>query len=92
VVEYILKCLKCCLYCFERFIKFLNKNAYIQTVMTGNSFCTATKDAFTLLLRNPARIALVSGFGELFELLGTTAICLLTSGAGYLAITKIEYY
>lgn len=84
--------MECFLACFERFISFLNKNAYINTVMTGNSFCPAAKDAFGLLLRNPARVSLVSGFGEFFEFLGNFAIMVATTGLCYLVITNTEYY
>lgn len=84
--------MECFLACFERFIRFLNKNAYINTVMTGNSFCPAAKDAFSLLMRNPARISLVSGFGEFFEFLGNFAIMAATTITCYLIITNTEYY
>lgn len=60
--------------------------------MTGNGFCTATKDAFFLILRNPVRIALVAGFGEVFEWFGSLAIAAATALAGYVAITNIPYY
>ena len=29
VVKFLIKCLKCCFWCLEKFMKFLNKNAYI---------------------------------------------------------------
>ena len=32
-------------------MKFLNKNAYIQTAIFGTSFCTSSKEAFFLILR-----------------------------------------
>ena len=30
VAIFLLKCLKCCIWCFEKFLKFLNTNAYIE--------------------------------------------------------------
>ncbi len=36
LVSFLLKCLACCLWCFEKFMKFVNKNAYI---MTGTCTC-----------------------------------------------------
>ena len=32
-------------------MRFLNKNAYIQTAIFGSSFCTSAKEAFFLILR-----------------------------------------
>lgn len=78
--------------CFERFIKFLNKNAYVQVVMKGSSFCTASKDAFFLILRNPARIALVDGFGEIFEFLGNIAIMAGTTISCFFILDQTDYY
>jgi len=66
----ILACLNCYMMCFERFIKFLNKNAYIQIALTGKSFCFAAKDAFWLIVRNPGKFAVVSGLGGIFILIG----------------------
>jgi len=36
-----LKCLGCLIDCFERFIRFINRHAYIQIAMTGENFCKA---------------------------------------------------
>ena len=47
----ILCCIGCCIWCLEKFMKFLNKNAYIQTAIHGYSFCKAARSAFFLLLR-----------------------------------------
>ncbi|KAK7480286.1 hypothetical protein BaRGS_00028454 [Batillaria attramentaria] len=50
-----LRCLKCCFWCLEKLLKFINKNAYIMIAIYGRSFCTATKDAFLLIMRNVLR-------------------------------------
>ena len=39
----------CCLSCLERFLDFVNKNAYIQTAIEGTNFCTSASNAFQLL-------------------------------------------
>ena len=46
VVKYVLLCLACCLWCFEKFMKFVNRNAYIMTAIHGYSFCKAAWAAF----------------------------------------------
>lgn len=63
VAEFFLKCLACCLWCFEKFMKFLNKNAYIEIAIYGYSFCTAARQAFNLLFRNILRVAVIQGVG-----------------------------
>uniref|UniRef100_A0A6V2WBV2 Choline transporter-like protein n=1 Tax=Heterosigma akashiwo TaxID=2829 RepID=A0A6V2WBV2_HETAK len=74
--------LQCCLWCFEKCMKFLNKNAYIHTALFSDKFCHAAKEAFLLIARNIARVAavsLVSQFimiiAELFMTLGAATLC-----------------
>lgn len=43
---------ECCLSCLERFLKFINRNAYIQTAMKGTSFCTSAKTVCPLLCKH----------------------------------------
>ncbi|CAH1100837.1 unnamed protein product [Psylliodes chrysocephalus] len=48
--------LKCFFYCLEKFLRFLNKNAYIMCAIHGKNFCISAKNAFMLLLRNIVRV------------------------------------
>jgi len=52
---------KCCFWCLEKFMKFLNRNAYIMCAVKGTNFCSSAKEAFFLLLRNCARLAVLTG-------------------------------
>ncbi|CAG9865298.1 unnamed protein product [Phyllotreta striolata] len=47
---------KCFFYCLEKFLKFLNKNAYIMCAVHGKNFCASAKSAFMLLMRNILRV------------------------------------
>lgn len=85
-------CLNCLVSCFERFIKFLNNQAYIRIAMTGESFCTAAYNAFMLVVNNAARFAALGGVGSIFNFLGKLLITSLTSYIGYLIITNTDYY
>ncbi|XP_071119389.1 choline transporter-like protein 1 [Haliotis cracherodii] len=64
VVEFLLKMLQCCLYCFENFIKYLNRNAYIMTASHGYNFITGARRAFLLLLANILRVAAINSIGS----------------------------
>lgn len=46
---------KCCFWCLENFMKFVNKNAYIMTAIHGSSFCASARNSFNLLMRNVLR-------------------------------------
>ncbi|CAL1544616.1 unnamed protein product [Lymnaea stagnalis] len=59
VAKFILICLKCCFWCLEKFMKFLNKNAYIMIAIHGKNFCLSAKDAFFLIMRNVVRVVVL---------------------------------
>uniref|UniRef100_A0A8D0A549 Choline transporter-like protein n=1 Tax=Sander lucioperca TaxID=283035 RepID=A0A8D0A549_SANLU len=50
--RFMLCCLKCCFWCLEHVIRFINRNAYIMIAIYGKNFCTSSNDAFFLLMRN----------------------------------------
>lgn len=58
--QFILSCLQCCLWCLEKFLKFLTSHAYIYMAIYGTSFCQSAKGAVELLVRNAFRLAAVN--------------------------------
>ncbi|XP_047434278.1 choline transporter-like protein 2 isoform X2 [Mugil cephalus] len=69
-----LKCMKCCFWCLEKCIKFLNRNAYIMIAIYGKSFCTSARDAFFLLMRNIVRVAVLDKVTDFLLFLGKLLI------------------
>ena len=68
---------KCAMYfvsCFERFMRFLNKHAYIEVVLRNHSFCPAAMKCVEVLTTNFLRFSILSGLVGLFLFLGTIAI------------------
>ncbi|XP_051930052.1 choline transporter-like protein 5 [Hippocampus zosterae] len=72
--RFMMSCLKYCFWCLERFIKFLNRNAYIMIAIHGKSFCTSSKDAFFLLMRNVLRVAVLDKVTDFLLFLGKLLI------------------
>lgn len=83
----LLACVMCYVNCFERFIKFLNKNAYIQVALHSTSFCTSAAEAFYLILRNAGRFLTVGSIGHVFQMLGKGIISIISTYAGYMIVT-----
>jgi hypothetical protein len=86
IAGYVLSCLKCCMWCLEKCMKFINKNGYIQTAIHGYSFCKACRAAFFLLLRNILRVIGVSLVGDFVLLIGKLLVPIGTTLLCYLAI------
>lgn len=96
VAEIILKCCSVCLWCMEKCLKFLNRNAYIEIAIYGFSFCKAAQTAFSLLIRNALRVAVINSVGDLVIFLGRLVVVAVT-GFGALvwfrdmSTKKVEY-
>mmetsp|Transcript_8524 Transcript_8524/g.13090 ORF Transcript_8524/g.13090 Transcript_8524/m.13090 type:complete len:646 (+) Transcript_8524:171-2108(+) len=86
LAQIVLCVIQCCMWCLEKCMKFLNKNAYIQTAIFGKSFCSAAKAAFFLIARNILRIAAVSLVGDFVLLIGRILIPVATTFLAYLAL------
>ncbi|XP_047669534.1 choline transporter-like protein 2 isoform X1 [Tachysurus fulvidraco] len=72
--KFLLSCLKCCFWCLEKFIRFINRNAYIMVAIYGKNFCTSAKDAFFLLMRNIVRVAVLDKVTDFLLFLGKLLI------------------
>jgi hypothetical protein len=70
----------------DRFIKFINKNAYIQVALASQNFCTSAMNAFILILKHGDKFLAVSGLGNIFMFLGKMSIASLTTFIGYLIL------
>ncbi|XP_056267628.1 choline transporter-like protein 4 [Pseudoliparis swirei] len=80
--RFILCCMKCCLWCLEKFIKFLNRNAYIMIAIYGKNFCVSAKNAFMLLMRNVVRVVVLDKVTDLLLFFGKL---LVVAGVGILS-------
>lgn len=90
VVVLALRIVQCCLWCFEKCLKFLNKNAYIQIALVGKNFCTSAKAAFYLIFRNMARFGAVAMLGSIISMIGMIFITVGTSVIGYFLLKALH--
>lgn len=89
-VRGILWCCQCCLWCFECALKFLTRNAYIETAIYGCNFYTGGKKAFQALSSNILRVAAINSVGDFVLFLGKVMVVTLTVITGIYLIQKKE--
>jgi len=87
---YILKCVQCCIWLFERVIKFLNKSAYIQIALLGKPFCTSARKAFFLILRNALRFSTIAALSGIIHTIGFVFIMSGTVLIGYFLMREMH--
>ncbi|CAD5113685.1 DgyrCDS2846 [Dimorphilus gyrociliatus] len=74
VAKFFLCCLKCFFWCLEKFMKFINKNAYILCAIYGKNFCISAKNAFFLIMRNVVRVVVVDKVTDFVMFIGKLVI------------------
>ena len=87
IVKAVMCVCKCCFWCLEKFMKFLNRNAYIMCAVSGKNFCTSAKEAFFLLLRNAARLAVLTGVVNFLMFLSKIVVVGLCAALSYLVFS-----
>ena len=92
IYKCIICCCQCCMNCIARTIEFINKHAYIQIALKGDSFCTAAWEGFGLLVRNLGRFSTLILLGSFFTFFGTLFIAGASGFIGYIVITKVSYF
>lgn len=82
----LVSCMRCCLDCFDRFVRYLNRNAYIYMALSGEGFCSSALNAFILILKNSAKFAFVEGIADIFMFLAKFFISCSTTGVSWLVM------
>ncbi|CAJ1355455.1 unnamed protein product [Effrenium voratum] len=90
VLVMILRALQCLVWCFEKCLKFLNKNAYIQIALMGTNFCTSARKAFFLIMRNALRFGTVAILGSMIHMIGILAMTAGTVVMGYFILSGLH--
>ena len=90
IVKAILCIMQSCLWCFEKCMRFINKNAYIVCAVEGTGFCTSAFRAFNLIMSNALRVATVSYISTFVLLIGKLAVSFVGLLLGYLWINATE--
>ena len=88
LAQCVLCCCQCCFLCLEKCLKFLNKNAYIQTAIFATPFRKSARRAFYLIVRNASRIAALTYVSAAVLIVGKLFISSVTTLIGYYFITE----
>jgi len=86
MVKCMLKIVECLVACFERFIKFLNHNAYIMVSIYGYSFCTGARRGMVLITTNILRVTAVHCVSAYVIFLGKLFVCIVTTLIAFIVL------
>ncbi|RWS10489.1 choline transporter-like protein 5 [Dinothrombium tinctorium] len=77
---------RCCFWCLESFLKFINTNAYIMIAVYGENFCASARNAFMLLLRNILRVLVIDKVADYLLFLGKLVV------TAFMAVLSFYYF
>lgn len=86
-------CVKCCFCCFwalEKFVKYVNHNAYTIVVYKGYSFCPSAKIAFETIMSNILKVTIINSVGDAILFFGKCAVTALMAFIGLLVMKHDE--
>lgn len=90
VTRAILCIFRCLFWLLEKFLRFLNRNAYIMCAIHGKNFCSSAGDAFNLLMRNFLRVVALDQVTDFLFFLSKLLISLGMGSLMYFYLT-LEY-
>uniref|UniRef100_A0A147BCM5 Choline transporter-like protein n=3 Tax=Ixodes ricinus TaxID=34613 RepID=A0A147BCM5_IXORI len=78
---------RCCFWCLEKFLCYLNHNAYTVVAIKGRSFCGSARIAFFTIAENAFSVATVNSVGDFVLFL---AKCLVTALTGLVGVLLLK--
>jgi len=92
LLRLVMKCVAFCLMCLEKCLKFITGTAYVLIAIKGESFCAATKEAFSLLFANIGTIALAQTISAFIMILADIIVTVSAGWFFFLYIDGTEKY
>jgi len=90
VFQIVTCCIRCVIWCVDSYIKFMNKNAYIQIALQSTAFCPSAQQAFYLMLRHAGRFSVGSFIGFIMAMIGKGIITSLCVVLTYFTVGKMS--
>jgi len=78
-LKYALKIVSCCLWCFEKIIKFVTESTYIMIAIAGKSFCKSAAHVLSLQANNFIRVIVLKGIAGFTLMMTRFAISIFTA-------------
>jgi len=92
VAKGIIWSMRCCFWVLDKFLRYINTNAYIMIAIYGKGYFSSAKDAFNLILQNILRAMIIDKVADYLLFFGKLAVTL-TMGVGtYYAIEHYDKY
>eukprot|EP00038_Savillea_parva_P000896 m.99716 g.99716 ORF g.99716 m.99716 type:complete len:675 (-) comp10316_c0_seq1:3996-6020(-) len=83
LVKFFVCCCRCCLWCLEKCLRFINKNAYIETALYGINFFSACFRAVNTIMKNILTFGAINFVGFLVIFMMKLAVVILVAAIAF---------
>jgi len=83
LLKVVMKCTQCCLWCFEKTIRFITGYGFVYIALEGCSFCNGCWKTFKFLLSHPIQVGINTLVSKLLIMLAMVAIPVACSAAAF---------
>jgi len=81
--------MKCCVVCVERFLRFLNRYAFIITAIYSYNFCRAASKAVKIVVNNPLRMFVLNKISSFLLFLSSMLITVVMGLFSFLFFSSV---
>lgn len=81
--------MKCCIVCVERFLRFLNRYAFILTAIYSLNFCSAAGKVIKIVVNNPLRMFVLDKISSFLLFLSSLLITVLMGLFAFLFFSNV---
>jgi len=83
LVRVVIKCTKCCLWCFEKTVRFVTGYGFVYVALEGCGFCPACWKTFKFVAANLQQVVINTVVSKLLTLLAAVAIPVACSAGAF---------
>jgi len=84
LVRFLMKFVQVLMWIFEKTMKYVSRSAYIMCAMTGDSFCTSTKNAVLLFIEFLKELSVTKVIATIMIILGKVLVVAISATLGFL--------
>ncbi len=82
---------KCCVWCLEQIVAFINRNAYIMIGVKGGNYCSSVIGAMKIIISNALRLVVVNFAADIVLFLGKVTVAA-SCGLVAFGLAGLPYY
>ena len=86
VAKAVVWAIRCCIWCLDKYVKYINKNVYIQCALQSKNFCSSAMESFYLMIRHMGKFSTMGLISGLMSMIGKGLVAGLSAWITIMAV------